>query len=286
MVKYMSDSKVYRDGDKLIKIYLSAPYEYVEQAYQRQKLVHDAGLPIPAVFGIKKINETETMLEMEYLEGKPLVHMYESKGEEASVEAMRIMVKLQCQMNAIDASGFPDLTDMYVHEITTTPYLTEELKETLLALMKSLDKGKTNLCHGDIHPHNIMYNGDKYWIIDWEDAGKGDPAADACMQLFYSMRWGAKKNNRSFEQYMQFVYQNGGDYLRLFCNEGEDYLQMFCEESGIVRDDILAWLPVIAGVQININDDADRIFIAKFVDEWYTRHCMDNSFGNGKGIFI
>jgi len=151
----LSDSKVYRDGDKLVKVYLSSSYEYVEQVYQRQKFVHDAGLPIPAVFGIKKINEMETALEMEYIEGKPLVSMYEGKSEKMLVEAMRVMVKLQCQINAIDASGLPDLTDFYIHEITTTCYLTEQLKRTLLDLIKSLDKGKTNLCHGDIHPYNI-----------------------------------------------------------------------------------------------------------------------------------
>jgi len=156
----MSDSKVYRDGDKLIKVYLSDPYEYVEQAYLRQKFVYDAGLSIPAVYSIKKLNDKETAIEMEYIEGEPLVSMYEGKGEEMRIKAMRVMVKLQCQMNAIDASGLPDLTDMYIKEITATPYLTPQLKDTILAYMKSLDKGKTNLCHGDIHPHNIMYNGD------------------------------------------------------------------------------------------------------------------------------
>ena len=269
----LSDSKIYRDGHKLIKVYLSDPYEYVEQAYLRQKYIHDAGLPVPAVYGIKKINEVETALEMEYLEGEPLVHMYEGKGEAEAIKAMQIMVNLQCQMNAIDASGLPNLTNFYVHEITTTPYLTEQRKESLLALMKKLDKGKTNLCHGDIHPYNIMYDDDKYWIIDWEDAGKGDPAADACMQLFYSMRWAAKKVvNQSGEYNLQTYCENGGNYLQKFCDGGEDYLSLFCNESGIPREDILAWLPVIAGVQVNINDEIDRAYITKFLDEWYANH--------------
>ena len=246
----MSDSKLYKDGDKLIKIYLSDPYEYVEQAYKRQKFVHDAGLPVPAVYGIRKISETETALEMEYIAGEPLVAMYEGKGEEMLTEAMRAMVKLQCQMFAIDASGLPDLTDFYIREITTTPYLTKQIKKTLLALMKSLDRGKTNLCHGDIHPHNIMYNGGKYWIIDWEDASKGDPAADACMSYFYSVRRSAKDKKDSAEQ----------------------YLRLFCEESGIPREAVLAWLPVIAGVQVNINDDEDRAFISKFIHDWYQKY--------------
>ena len=243
----MSDSKIYRDGNKLVKVYLSDPYEYVEKAFHRQKFAYDSGLPVPTVFGIKKINATETAIEMEYIEGKPLVSMYEGKGEAMRIKAMRVMAKLQCQMNSIDASSLPDLTDMYVHEITATPYLTAHQKKVLLARMKSLDKGKINLCHGDIHPYNIMYNDEKYWIIDWEDAGKGDPAADACMQYFYSMRWAAKENHQ--------------DHLQ--------YLQIFCEASGIPQEDILAWLPVIAGVQVNINDDADRVFISNFIDEWY-----------------
>jgi len=238
---------MHREGDRLIKIYLSAPYEYVEQAYLRQKFVHDAGLPVPAVYGIKKISETQTALEMEYIEGKPLVAMYEGKGEDELMKAQRMMVKLQCRMYAIDAGGLPDLTDMYVQEITASRYLTAHQKEVLLALMKSLDKGRAKLCHGDIHPYNIMYSGDRFWIIDWEDASKGDPAADACMAYFYSVRWAAKGNNRSDEQ----------------------YLRMFCEESGIQREDVLAWLPVIAGVQVNINDDEDRAFISKFIDAWY-----------------
>jgi len=230
----------------LVKVYLSSPYEFVEQAYQRQKFVHSAGLPVPAVYGIKRISETETALEMEYIEGRPLVSMYEGGGEEALAEAQRVMVKLQCQIYAIDAPGLPDLTDMYAHEIKTTPYLTEQLKEMLLALMKSLDTGRTKLCHGDIHPYNIMFSGENSWVIDWEDASKGDPAADACMSYFYSMRWAAKGNDRSDER----------------------YLQLFCEELGIPREDVLAWLPVVAGVQVNINDEEDRAFISRFLDEW------------------
>ena len=58
----MSDSRVYREGNKLVKVYLSAPYEYAEQAYLRQKFVYDAGLQIPAVYGIKKLNAAQTGL--------------------------------------------------------------------------------------------------------------------------------------------------------------------------------------------------------------------------------
>jgi len=246
----VSDCRIYRDGGKLIKVYQSAPYDYVEQACLRQKFVRDAGLPIPAALGVKRISETETALEMEYWEGQPLTSLYQGQGEEALRKALRIMARLQCRMYAIDAGGLPDLTAMYAREITATPYLTPLLKETLLARMKSLDKGRTNLCHGDIHPLNIMTHGGKSWIIDWEDASRGDPAADACMAYFYAVRWAAKENSR-------------GD---------EWYLRIFCEESGVPREEVLAWLPVIAGVQVNIEDEEDRAFIEKFIGEWHYKN--------------
>jgi len=96
-----------------------------------------------------------------------------------------------------------------------------------------------------MHPYNIMFRDGAHWIIDWEDASRGDPTADACMAYFYSMRWAAKDSNQSDEQ----------------------YLRLFCKESGIAREEVLAWLPVIAGVQINIDDEQDRMFIAGALDK-------------------
>jgi len=243
----MSDSKIYRDGNKLIKIYLSDPYEYVAQAYKKQKFAYDAGLPVPAVFGLKRINRTQTALEMEHIEGNPLILRYEGKADE--IQAMRIMAKLQCQMHTIDASNsdLPCLITDYVNEIKKTPYLSGQIKEALLALIKQLDNEKSSLCHGDMHPGNIMVNDKGNWIVDLESIAKGPPAADACMTYFYAKRWAADNQNQSDEL----------------------YLHIFCEESGIQSDEVLAWLPVIAGVQININDENDRTFISNFLEKWY-----------------
>ena len=242
----MSDCKIHHNGNKFVKIFSN--YKDAELSYNSQKFVYDAGLPVPAVLGLTKLSETEIALEMEYIEGKTLTN--ENTTSEQNLAALQIMAKLQCQINAVDASNMPPLTNSYTHEITTTPYLSAEIKNALLRIMKQLNSGKTNLCHGDIHPHNIMFDGEKHWIIDWEDACYGDPAADACMTYFYTMRWDAKFNNH-FAEY---------------------YLSAFCEESEISHEDVLAWLPVIAGVQVNINDEDDRLFIENFISEWYTKN--------------
>ena len=247
----MSNTRVYREGNKLVKIYRSDSFEYAEAAFKKQQFAYDAGLPVPAPLSVKKINDTETAIEMEYIEGKPLVKLYENRADEKLTEAMKILVQLQLQMHGTEAAELSDLTDFYTNTIKSAAYLSPSLKNVLFEYMRHLEKGKTNLCHGDFHPYNIIYNNDKFWIVDWEDASRGDPAADACMHHFYCMRFSDKNNTE--------------------CDDR--YLRIFCKESGIPREDVLDWLPVIAGVQINLTDEedpdgTDRAFMLKFIDKW------------------
>jgi aminoglycoside phosphotransferase (APT) family kinase protein len=38
--------------------------------------------------------------------------------------------------------------------------------------------GRTVLCHGDLHPSNVILTVDGPMVVDWFDAGRGDPIAD------------------------------------------------------------------------------------------------------------
>ena len=52
-------------------------------------------------------------------------------------------------------------------------------KKELLDTILDMPDGD-RLCHGDFHPLNILGNTFDPLIIDWLDAGRGDPAADVC----------------------------------------------------------------------------------------------------------
>ena len=96
-----------------------------------------------------------------------------------------------------------------------------------------------------MHPGNVLFDGEKYWIIDWSPSGvgAGDPAADACNTYLYQ--------------------------LRFMPRYAEIYLRTYCEAANIPREDVLAWLPVIAGYQVNIKDDEERAFIVDIINRWY-----------------
>jgi tRNA A-37 threonylcarbamoyl transferase component Bud32 len=231
-----------KESKKAIKFYKNVPYDYVAENAKRQQYLFDAGLPVPEVYGVRKISETETALDMAYIESKPFTH--DNMGKDEQVNALTVMAKLQSMIYKVDASGFPRLSDYFAKEIKSTPYLTAQIKDKAVDLLYKLDTGKTNLCHGDFHPGNIIFDGEKYWVIDWEEPSRGDPAADACMTYFYEKRFAPP-------------------------GWSEIYLRMFCEESKIKQEDVLAWLPVIATYQVNIETKDQREFILKIIKECY-----------------
>jgi len=237
----MSNSEKYIKDDKFIKHYFSdTPYEYILENAKIQKFLFDSGLPVPEVYDVRKINENETVLETTYIKSKPLPD--DKTDINAWIKNKKEMIKLQCMIHKIDADNFTRYSDYIKKEINETPYLTKQIKEKAVDLLYRLDTGKTNLCHGDFHPGNILYDGEKYWVIDWEEPSRGDPAADACMTYFYEKRFS----------------QPGWS---------EIYLDLFCEESKIKREEVLAWLPVIAAYQVNINDKKQREFILDIINE-------------------
>ena len=233
---------IYRNGNKAIKIYASkTPYDYVVVKARIHSLVYNAGLPVPAIYGVQNIDEDKIALEMAYIEIKPFIYEGISEGEHE--KSLNIMANLQCMINAVNADcfGLPKFSKHIESEIKRTPFLSEQIKDKTLDLLSRLDTEKTNLCHGDLHPSNILFDGDKYWVIDWDDASMGDPAADACMTYFYEKRFAP--------------------------HFADIYLRSYCKNSNVKQEEILAWLPVIAAYQVNINTEDERDFILNIINE-------------------
>jgi Ser/Thr protein kinase RdoA (MazF antagonist) len=46
------------------------------------------------------------------------------------------------------------------------------------------------VCHGDVHPHNVLMRGDEVVIIDWDAICLGPPAFDHAALVTWAERWG------------------------------------------------------------------------------------------------
>ena len=151
-------------------------------------------------------------------------------------DAIGTLVRLQCHVHQINASTLPKQVQRLSQRIKHSSFLNDEDINRLLALLSALDEGKENLCHGDFHPLNILYDGEKHWIIDWVDATAGNPLADAC---------------RTYLIFMQYMTRSAGSYLKAFCDKAK-----------AKQEDILAWLPIVAAGRLHENlDDKARVWL-------------------------
>ncbi|HPK14513.1 MAG: Phosphotransferase enzyme family protein [Firmicutes bacterium ADurb.Bin248] len=217
-------TKVYRDGNRALKLYVGASPEEAYREAEKQAFAFEAGLPVPKVYGVEKL-DCGTALVMEYIDGKELAWPRMDRAERKAV--FEKLVGLQLRVHGVDAKGLPPLSERLARRIKHAPYLDETAKERLAGRLRDLDKGGTCLCHGDFHTSNVLDDGGKQWIIDWVDAVCGDPLADAC---------------RSYLIFRQYISRMSGVYLKLYC-----------KRKAVEPEAVLAWLPVVAAARLSEN---------------------------------
>ncbi len=202
-------AKVYRQGQ---------PKRQVFQEAFTLAAVGDLGVPVPKVYAVETFRG-RTALLMDQVKGVSLQEMSRRDPEKA-MECLDKVVELQVAMHKVLSVDFRPLRMVLKGNIVASPGLSPEEKERLGALLSALPD-EFVLCHGDFHGGNILSDGKSSVIIDWAEVACGAPAADAC------------------RSYM--------DYRIAQRDLAEAYLEKYCAATGRTREEILAWLPVMAG---------------------------------------
>ncbi|NLV27936.1 MAG: phosphotransferase [Methanomicrobiales archaeon] len=202
-------AKVYREGQKAFQAF--------KEAFTLS-VVGELGIPAPRVYGVETF-QGRTAVLMDQVRG---VSLSDIMGESVDKvpECLDKAVELQIAMHNATFSDFVPQKNMVRGMILDGPGLTDGERKMLLKKLDSLPEG-SSICHGDFHCGNILFNGTSYQIIDWAEVSSGCPAADACRSYL--------------------------DYWFMSEELAEMYLERYCRLSGKPREEVLAWLPVMAG---------------------------------------
>lgn len=112
-------------------------------------------------------------------------------------------------------------------------------------LLKKLDSMvfEPRLCHGDLHPFNLIMSRDSVNIIDWVDASAGDIRAD--------------------------IYRTYLLYAQSSVELAEMYLRIYCKNISLTKDEVLEWAPIIAGARLSEHvPSEDRERLKNVVDKY------------------
>ena len=207
---------------RVLKLYKSPE---AKPAAFREAAIHAAvealRLPVPLVWGLEQV-------------GARWGIVFDRVSDTSFADRMRAspdqiphyldhMARLHVAIHRHVAIPFTNLKVRLMARIEHTPHLEDRHRRALLRGLAAMPDGN-RVCHGDLHPLNILGDAAAPMIIDWPDACRGDPAADVC---------------RSYLLLTLHASELAAPYLDAYCRRGE-----------ISRQAIFDWLPYIAAARL------------------------------------
>jgi aminoglycoside phosphotransferase (APT) family kinase protein len=152
--------------------------------YRSMRIAAEAGIAP----GIHYVDETARVAVIDFIEQRPL-QAYPG-GPRALAQALGVLLARVQATSVFPAFvNYPDIvTRLFAHVRRTGVFAAGTLDahvERLERLGKAYDAGTTRLVssHNDPVPNNILFDGERLWLIDWESAYRNDPLVDVAIVL-------------------------------------------------------------------------------------------------------
>ena len=194
---------------------------------------------MPKLEAVTKINNRWALVS-EHIEGTPLDVLMEQSPEKED-EYLEMFIKIQLEILSKHVPLLNPIKDKFKRKIKEASMINENIKYELLQRLEGM-KDHTKLCHGDYNPSNIIINEKgEYFVIDWAHATQGNASADCA------------------RTYLLFSIQGKTDLA-------EKYLDLFSIRSGIEKNYIQRWIPIVAAEQMANGKEEEQEFLSHWVD--------------------
>jgi aminoglycoside phosphotransferase (APT) family kinase protein len=224
---------VYEWGDGVLKLYKAPAWKraaFREAAIQA--LLEETGLPVPKVHGVRHVDGRWGIVFDRVAGATFAVQMLADDAVVAPL--LDALVRLQLRIHAQPAPALGSLKLRLAERIAIATRLDAVRRAQLCDALAAMPDGD-RLCHGDFHPMNVLGTASAPVVIDWPDATRGDPAADACRSHLLALHHAEPL--------------------------AAPYLEAYCRASSMRRDAILAWQPFIAAARLaeDVPAEHDRL---------------------------
>ena len=224
------------DEDKILKLYHegASPGEAEKEAVCAS-IAYDAGVNTPAVIDTITV-ENRPGIIFERAHGVTMLEAIMANPQQL-ISYAHLLAKLQIDIHTRTVSKLPLQCQRLQHQVQSLSGLAEEIKAALLKDLNQLQDDNA-ICHGDLHPENILLTAEEPVIIDWVDATQGSPLVDVARTALL-LRAGdlpPSMNERRRQKIAEMRY--------LFY---EAYLEHYTQMQSTSRKAITRWeLPVAA----------------------------------------
>ncbi len=171
-------SDVYAVGaDAVVKVPRpGVPEHWTDIEAELASTAHELGLPTPMVLDVIEVGGRRSIV-FERVEGPSMAEELVANPRRCD-EMARAMAAIQADLHRATApESMPTVADRVAEKIAAADELAADERASAADTLAGL-AGGTSICHGDVHPGNILVGADGLMVIDWFDAAAGPPVAD------------------------------------------------------------------------------------------------------------
>lgn len=252
-------AQVYAWGPRhVLKLYYDWwPPGNVEYEAKVGRAVHAAGVPCPAVGDVVRVDGRRGLV-YERIDGPSMADLLLSEPHRLEELALTFARLHAAMHRPAPGSGLPGQRERLLRHLdlaSPTP-LPIELKDKVLRALPGLPDGAV-ICHGDLHPGNVLISSRGPIAIDWENASLGSPLADVA-------RTALLLETAYFYLPQTPDYPSIADAIALF---RKLYLQAYCAITGADPGLISAWRAPIAAARLHENIAVEEPYLLGIVAE-------------------
>jgi thiamine kinase-like enzyme len=226
---------LYWGNNRVLKLfYKDFPRELIDYQFKLDALIGKIFPNCPKAF--EKIGEKDRIgIVYEYIEGIILTEFMGRKIKTVG-KGMRMLAEIHVDMHKCQIKDILSQKNTFTLAINKTDLLDDEQKKEIIKYIEKLpDDNK--ICHGDLHPENLMVSKNKLYIIDWSNAYSGNPIGDVA-RTYYVLKYGLAPSDESTLK-KNFI-------VRFFFKKikslvAKTYIKHYIKLTGISLEEIKKW---------------------------------------------
>ena len=226
---------IYWDNNRVLKLfYKDFPKNLIDYQFKMDIVIGKIFPNCPKAY--EKIEEDGRIgIVYDYIEGIILTEFMGRKIKTVG-NGMRMLAEIHAEMHKYEIKDIISQKDTFNSAVNQTNLLDDEQKKEIIRNIEKLPDGNS-ICHGDLHPENIMVSKNDLYIIDWSNAYSGNPIGDVA-RTFYVLKYGLAPSD---EATLKKIFIVRFFYKTIKSLIAKTYIKQYIKLTGISLKEIKKW---------------------------------------------
>lgn len=169
------------EQDRVLKLFRPGfTAQVVATEMHHARLARALGIPTPQAYGLVEIDGRRGII-YERCVGPTIFELIITRA--APVERLaQVFFEFQRAIHRCQEATLPPLRERVASKILRARGVADAVKQEATIRLRKLPDAQS-VCHGDFHPVNVIMSAKGPIVIDWLDAGRGDPTLDVARTL-------------------------------------------------------------------------------------------------------